>query len=325
MAPSQHRDLFEVLASLAWRDAPLAAPPVYPPLPEAPGDAEEEEENQSGNDAERLEGTVSPNAAKANSEKENELFPEADGDTADAALPRDAADLVSQPKAARQNSEKENELFPEAACSAAAAVSLQSAATEENNAAPEEQLADEKQEEEQQKTDEEEEEGEEAEEGKPPPSEKQLAGEAAEVAAVSLEKARGESTENATDNEKEVTKLSAEDEVPPSPFPLPAAVLAERATLARRKLANGLWSGWLRWPPRGGAHYTPVWSIPLSTAVKRDDDSTEARPNQKGRKQRARKKREPLSPRLGARANLTKGSHPRGRASQNSHLALPST
>ena len=60
-APSQHRDLFEVLASLARRDVPLAAPPVYPPPPEVPGDTEKDEENQNGDDAER----------KANSEEEN--------------------------------------------------------------------------------------------------------------------------------------------------------------------------------------------------------------------------------------------------------------
>ena len=111
--------------------------------------------------------------------------------------------------------------------------------------------------------------------------------------------------------------------MPPSPFPLPTAVKAERASLARLKLASGLWSGWLRRPPRGGARYTLVWSIPLSTAVERDD-STDVRPNLKGRKQRARKKREPLSPRLGVDTNLTKDSHPRGRASQNSRSALPS-
>ena len=79
-APSQHRDLFEVLASLARRDAPPAAPSVYPPLPEAAEDAEEETQKEDQNDSDEEEAKkektvadaiVSPNAARQSSEEEN--------------------------------------------------------------------------------------------------------------------------------------------------------------------------------------------------------------------------------------------------------------
>ena len=79
-APSQHRDLFEVLASLARRDAPPAAPPVYSSLPEAAEDTEEEtqKEDQSDNGEEEAkkektvaDAVVSPNAARQDSKEEN--------------------------------------------------------------------------------------------------------------------------------------------------------------------------------------------------------------------------------------------------------------
>ena len=137
-APSQHRDLFEVLASFARRDTPSAAPPVYPSFLEATEDTEEE--TPKGNDKSEEEAAadaaVSPNTARRDSRVENELFPEADGDSADAALPSGGADLVSQLKTARQNTEQENEFFPEAVCDSAAAVAEQNAAQDSEKEEP---------------------------------------------------------------------------------------------------------------------------------------------------------------------------------------------